>query len=54
MKIQFAVVKSDGPCSKNIKTVDVPGINSDVWLCVHIIISIWFWETHKVYAIHLV
>lgn len=54
MKIEFHVERVYEACSSNVKTVDVPGLKMDIWLCVYITVKFWFLGFNKVYSVHLV
>lgn len=54
MRVFLSVKGVDKQCCSNILTVGIPGLASDIWLCISVEVRFWFWDSVKVWAVHLV
>lgn len=54
MRVRLIIEKVESQCSPQTFTINIPGIATDVWLCITVEIRILLWASHFVWAVHLV
>jgi len=54
MKISIGIEITESQCSSNIVTLNVPGLNVDIWICFTVFSRFAFWTATKQWAVHLV
>lgn len=54
MNISIAIEKTDAQCTQMILTINIPGIATDVWLCLSVKAKFMFWNKTIKWAIHLI
>lgn len=54
MKISIHIERTDAQCTEMVVTLNIPGLSTDIWLCVSIKARFLFWNKTVKWAIHLV
>lgn len=54
MHISIKIEKTNDQCTQRVITLDIPGIGTDLWLCIEIITRLLFWKKSIKWAIHLI